>query len=172
VFGEVGSVQSERQFAHEHEHEIPIRRMRSKHDYATLNRRRLTDQTPASKAEQQSGQRLHPSILALLGVAPHASADCAQTFRRHGVYRGGGFGMRRIRVALAALAVLCVTTAAFADNERDKRYIYVFKDDPLHGDELFGGLTIIKVRKDAARVLLIRPRTEFLNELLKSTETL
>jgi hypothetical protein len=77
--------------------------------------------------------------------------------------------MRIIRIALAAMFFSFLTNVAFADDERDDRYMYVFTDDPLHAEDLLSGFAVIKVRPGPARVLLIRPRTDFLNELISST---
>ncbi len=86
------------------------------------------------------------------------------------------------KVSWAILTVAAITTlssaAQAADNDvqlagmsRDG-YGYIFKDDPLNaGNE--GEMTArIKVRKQPTRTLLIRPRWQFVAEMLKSVENL
>lgn len=63
-------------------------------------------------------------------------------------------------------------TAAAKDPKTDKGYGYTFEDDPLNsGVEGTTGF-VIKVRPKGARELLLRPRTSFVGEMLKSVEAL
>ena len=54
----------------------------------------------------------------------------------------------------------------------DKGYGYSFDDDPLHSGGFGPKDQLIRVRKKAARATLIRPRTSFVYELIKSVEDL
>jgi hypothetical protein len=91
--------------------------------------------------------------------------------------------MSRIRCALlTSLAVLLAALPAAADErdtagERDIRvtetddgYGYQFRDDPLNalGPDARG--SVIKIRVRPERITLIRPRTSFVPEMLKSVE--
>lgn len=51
-------------------------------------------------------------------------------------------------------------------------YGYRFEDDPLAAEGFGPNDTQIRVRESAARATLIRPRTSFIVELLKSVENL
>lgn len=51
-------------------------------------------------------------------------------------------------------------------------YGYVFEDDPLHAKGFSVNYQIIKVRPKSARATLIRPRTNFIPEMLKSAENI
>lgn len=55
-------------------------------------------------------------------------------------------------------------------SEPEKGYGYVFDDDPLQAGGLGPQDATIRVRPTAARVTLIRPRTSFVKELLRSVE--
>ncbi|MBN1609969.1 MAG: hypothetical protein JW940_25300 [Polyangiaceae bacterium] len=86
---------------------------------------------------------------------------------------------RSIKIGLAALAASCltlaVTTAAFAQvNTRDTNdgYGYEFDDDPLNAGGFGPNDATIRVRAKAARTTLIRPRTSFVPEMLKSVENI
>jgi hypothetical protein len=86
--------------------------------------------------------------------------------------------MRTIRVGLAAIAfgavLLGANTRAFAaDGDKDKEgYGYSFDDDPLSAGGFGPNDATIRVRPRAARTTLIRPRTSFVPEMLKSVESL
>ncbi|MCA9641982.1 MAG: hypothetical protein H6718_17610 [Polyangiaceae bacterium] len=54
----------------------------------------------------------------------------------------------------------------------EKDVAYTFKDDLLNSDIGGPNTTIIKLRPQAAKSLLIRPRVQFITELLKSAENL
>ena len=62
--------------------------------------------------------------------------------------------------------------AAKDSKQSDKGYGYTFEDDPLNSG--VSGLTgfVLKVRPKGAREVLLRPRTSFVPELLKSVEAL
>jgi hypothetical protein len=51
-------------------------------------------------------------------------------------------------------------------------YAYTFDDDPLAAGAWEGTGSLIRVRAGAARVMLMRPRLQFVNELVKSAEGL
>jgi hypothetical protein len=66
------------------------------------------------------------------------------------------------------------TSSANAENKKtttDKEgYGYEFDDDPLNAGGFGPNDSTIKVRLRAARTTLIRPRTSFVPEMLKSIE--
>jgi hypothetical protein len=53
-----------------------------------------------------------------------------------------------------------------------KGYGYTFDDDPLNAGGFGPGDATIRVRPRAARTTLIRPRTSFVPEMLRSVENL
>jgi hypothetical protein len=85
----------------------------------------------------------------------------------------------RTRVALAAFAFcLTCTSLALAD---DSTYVekqtgadqnVTFKDDPLAAGGFGPGDVRIHVWPSPKRVMLLRPRTQFVTEMLKSVEAL
>lgn len=81
------------------------------------------------------------------------------------------------RVALAgfvSMSVLLSASAAFAqDKPKDEGgYGYEFTDDPLNAGGFGPNDATIRVRPGAVRSTLIRPRTSFVPEMLKSVENL
>jgi hypothetical protein len=84
--------------------------------------------------------------------------------------------MRAIRVGLAAIAfgavLLGASTRAFAADKDAEGYGYSFDDDPLSAGGFGPNDATIRVRPRAARTTLIRPRTSFVPEMLKSVESL
>lgn len=83
--------------------------------------------------------------------------------------------MKKLGLALVALAIpFLFSTAASADVKRSTYTndgdIHEFKDDPLHSNAQIPGGGIIKVRPNPFRSYLIRPRTNFVPEMLKSVE--
>jgi hypothetical protein len=74
----------------------------------------------------------------------------------------------------AAMATIAITSAASAQvrSQRhvDVESIYDFEDDDLLAAGLGAMGAVLKVRKGAARVQLLRPRTHFVPEMLKSVE--
>lgn len=85
-----------------------------------------------------------------------------------------------VRKGLAAAAALFVVAgfslSASAEvktiQSQDKDVAYTFKDDLLNSDVGGPGGGRIIVRPKAARSQLIRPRVQFITELLKSAENL
>jgi hypothetical protein len=82
----------------------------------------------------------------------------------------------RLGAALVGgLAVLLVSSFALAqgkDKKKDDGYGYEFSDDPLNAGGFGPNDATIRVRPGPVRTTLIRPRTTFVPELLKSVETL
>ena len=83
------------------------------------------------------------------------------------------------RVALAgfvSLSVLLTASAAFAQDTKESKddggYGYEFSDDPLNAGGFGPNDATIRVRPGAVRSTLIRPRTSFVPEMLKSVENL
>jgi hypothetical protein len=78
-------------------------------------------------------------------------------------------------VTLVALAGLTVAGSAAAQAEGGadgEGYGYEFEDDPLNAGGFGPNDATIRVRPKAARTTLIRPRTTFVPEMLKSVENL
>jgi hypothetical protein len=77
-------------------------------------------------------------------------------------------------VVLATLgAALFVASSASAQEKGgDDGYGYEFDDDPLNAGGFGPNDATIRVRPRAARTTLIRPRTSFVPEMLKSVESL
>jgi hypothetical protein len=92
----------------------------------------------------------------------------------------------RIKLISGALGLTAwlVASAAFAQGEGVKEtpagqeagggegYGYEFDDDPLSAGGFGPSDATIKVRPKAARTTLIRPRTHFIPEMLKSVENI
>ena len=78
--------------------------------------------------------------------------------------------------ATVVFAVLTVSSAAFAQKigteDTKEGYGYTFEDDPLAAGGFGPNDATIRVRPRAARTTLIRPRTSFVPEMLKSVENL
>jgi hypothetical protein len=85
-------------------------------------------------------------------------------------------GRSIILSATVGFAVLTVSSSAFAQNIRTEDtkegYGYTFEDDPLAAGGFGPNDATIRVRPRAARTTLIRPRTSFVPEMLKSVENL
>jgi hypothetical protein len=64
-----------------------------------------------------------------------------------------------------------VTTAVAASGS-ERGYGYVFTDDPLNAGQFGSNTAIIKVRHRGGHATLIRPRVQFVSEMLKSVENL
>lgn len=83
---------------------------------------------------------------------------------------------RKGLAAAAALFVAGFSLSASAEvktiQAQDKDIAYTFKDDLLNSDVGGPGGGRIIVRPKAARSQLIRPRVQFITELLKSAENL
>lgn len=77
---------------------------------------------------------------------------------------------------LAGFMVLAATTTALAQasktSDTDDGYGYEFDDDPLNAGGFGPNDATIRVRAKAARTTLIRPRTSFVPEMLKSVENI
>jgi len=78
-----------------------------------------------------------------------------------------------------ALSILLAASAAFAQpaagggaKEEGGGYGYEFSDDPLNAGGFGPSDATIRVRPGAVRSTLIRPRTSFVPEMLKSVENL
>lgn len=85
--------------------------------------------------------------------------------------------MRKTFALLAALTVLTTSGLAAADEgytttTQSDGYSVAFVDDLLDAQGTDGSAALIKVRPQAARVTLIRPRTSFVPELLLSVDTI
>jgi hypothetical protein len=78
---------------------------------------------------------------------------------------------RSIRVVAVALGIGVLLGAASA-SAQDEGYGYEFDDDPLNAGGFGPNDATIRVRPTAARTTLIRPRTSFVPEMLKSVENL
>jgi hypothetical protein len=83
--------------------------------------------------------------------------------------------------AIAGAVVFALTLAAGAasaqekditESKTDDGYGYSFDDDPLNAGGFGPNDATIRVRARAARTTLIRPRTSFVPEMLKSVENL
>jgi hypothetical protein len=84
---------------------------------------------------------------------------------------------------VAGLAVMAFASTAFAQGSDAAKtteaaggggdgYGYEFSDDPLSAGGFGPNDATIKVRPKAARTTLIRPRTHFIPEMLKSVENI
>ena len=92
--------------------------------------------------------------------------------------------MAHVKVALSVVAAgltLLLSVPAFAQDaaaaagggdEKKDGYGYEFEDDPLNAGGFGPNDATIKVRPRAARTTLIRPRTSFVTEMLKSVENI
>ncbi len=81
--------------------------------------------------------------------------------------------LRRVSLSIVVtLAFSIVPLSAFAEDKKDQGYEYWFKDDPLKAATEDGNLPIVKVRATGLRQQLMRPRTAFVPELLKSVENM
>lgn len=77
----------------------------------------------------------------------------------------------------SVLAFLLLSSTAFAQGVKDGKadsegYGYEFEDDPLAAGGFGPNDSRIRVRRGAQRSTLIKPRTQFITELLKSVENL
>jgi len=92
--------------------------------------------------------------------------------------------MAKSKVALSVVAAgltLLLAAPAFAQDaapaagggdDKKEGYGYEFEDDPLNAGGFGPNDATIKVRPKAARTTLIRPRTSFVTEMLKSVENI
>jgi hypothetical protein len=72
----------------------------------------------------------------------------------------------------AFMAAPSVFAQAVKDTKADDGYGYEFDDDPLNAGGFGPNDATIRVRAKAARTTLIRPRTSFVPEMLKSVENI
>ena len=83
---------------------------------------------------------------------------------------------RRILAALIVGAGVLSTSVAFAQDvkssDSEGGYGYEFSDDPLNAGGFGPNDATIRVRPGPVRTTLIRPRTSFVPEMLKSVENL
>jgi hypothetical protein len=93
---------------------------------------------------------------------------------------------KRVVIGLVAAFVLSSASAAFAQQPgggapaakatggggKDEGYGYEFSDDPLAAGGFGPNDATIRVRPGPVRTTLIRPRTSFVPEMLKSVENL
>ena len=88
----------------------------------------------------------------------------------------GALGLTAWLVASAAFAqdegVKETPAAAGGESGGGEGYGYEFDDDPLSAGGFGPSDATIKVRPKAARTTLIRPRTHFIPEMLKSVENI
>ena len=83
--------------------------------------------------------------------------------------------MKRSKYFVSGLVVLSIAMLsglAHAEDEKGDGYGYEFDDDPLAAGGFGPNAATIRVRPKAARTTLIRPRTSFVPEMLKSVENL
>jgi hypothetical protein len=79
---------------------------------------------------------------------------------------------------VAASGVLLISSVALAQGadvkttDTEGGYGYEFSDDPLNAGGFGPGDATIRVRPGPVRATLIRPRTSFVPEMLKSVENL
>lgn len=78
-------------------------------------------------------------------------------------------------VALSALTLFALSPAAQAREGRLQQgtadaYLYDFEPDDLVGETLSTTPPLLKLRPRPLRVMLLRPRASFVDELLKSVE--
>jgi hypothetical protein len=85
----------------------------------------------------------------------------------------------RFTAAIAAgICVMLAAPLAFAQakagdsGKKDQGYGYEFSDDPLNAGGFGPNDATIRVRPGPIRTTLIRPRTSFVPEMLKSVENL
>jgi len=83
---------------------------------------------------------------------------------------------RTLTAALAAIVVLCSNLAladqTYTENNSGKDQSVIFKDDPLAAGGFGPNDIHIRVIGAPKRVVLLRPRTQFVTEMLKSVEQL
>ena len=85
---------------------------------------------------------------------------------------------KRVIGAFCALGCVLYTASAFAQaakpaaGGKEEGYGYEFSDDPLSAGGFGPNDATIRVRPGPVRTTLIRPRTSFVPEMLKSVENL
>ena len=73
---------------------------------------------------------------------------------------------------LVLVSVSLLGTVAAAEDKKEEGYGYDFSDDPLSAGGFGPNDATIRVRPGAVRTTLIKPRTSFVAEMLKSVENL
>ena len=87
--------------------------------------------------------------------------------------RWGAVVVTAVSVLLVASEALAQTPApAAGQKKKDEGYGYEFSDDPLNAGGFGPNDATIRVRPGPVRTTLIRPRTSFVPEMLKSVENL
>ena len=93
--------------------------------------------------------------------------------------KASGVILRKRAIASAVAAVVALAAGAasaqqkeISESKTDDGYGYSFDDDPLNAGGFGPNDATIRVRARAARTTLIRPRTSFVPEMLKSVENL
>ena len=84
---------------------------------------------------------------------------------------GAGFVAAALLSAIASSA-FAQDAAKPAGKGKDEGYGYEFSDDPLNAGGFGPNDATIRVRPGPVRTTLIRPRTSFVPEMLKSVENL
>lgn len=74
--------------------------------------------------------------------------------------------------AAGSLLLLASDALAEGKSKKDDGYGYEFTDDPLNAGGFGPNDATIRVRPGPVRTTLIRPRTSFVPEMLKSVENL
>jgi len=87
-------------------------------------------------------------------------------------FRVGFAASLAIAALLAAPSVFAQGKAKAKEGKSDDGYGYTFDDDPLNAGGFGPNDATIRVRPRAARTTLIRPRTSFVPEMLKSVENI
>jgi hypothetical protein len=85
------------------------------------------------------------------------------------------YGMRVLVSGSLVVALLMsagVSAAQVKESKSEQGYGYEFDDDPLNAGGFLPGDAIIRVRPGAAKGTLIRPRVNYVPEMLKSVEHL
>jgi hypothetical protein len=86
--------------------------------------------------------------------------------------RWGAVVVTAVSVLLVASEALAQTAAPAAGQKKNEGYGYEFSDDPLNAGGFGPNDATIRVRPGPVRTTLIRPRTSFVPEMLKSVENL
>jgi hypothetical protein len=86
--------------------------------------------------------------------------------------RWGAVVVTAVSGLLVASEALAQAGPAPAQKKKDEGYGYEFSDDPLNAGGFGPNDATIRVRPGPVRTTLIRPRTSFVPEMLKSVENL
>jgi hypothetical protein len=93
----------------------------------------------------------------------------SKRFSKHSIGVAISIGAAAFALAPAALAQDAKSSGG---GDKADGYGYEFSDDPLNAGGFGPNDATIKVRPRAARTTLIRPRTTFVPEMLKSVENI